>query len=888
MSYKQLDQDIPLEDLDLEEQFSDLLELFDEIEDYNRKRRVSGEHLDFTEDPGFQKQKELYFGRGPSQRKLLIGICSAVFAIWLVALIVYSNGKAQKATANMWHGSPTNILALEDRNVTLNSYLPKLGNVSMAEYRRGSYFADERMVRWLLKQQQPKEGAGVSKAGFYLTRAEKSFVIRQAESAFSKVVLESTQFESHNTFFYAEDILLNTGVSVDDENAWHLLRSDHTPQWRHLSFAVYWLWRPLTGEHKPLGPDSKKLEKIHFATFSPDGKTVIYGHNHDLYLVELKSMKTTRITNSSSPLVFNGKPDWVYEEEVYPHATMFWWSPDLKHLAYATINDTLVRDYDMDFYIKAADKVGMSYDSPKDETVDEVNQYPLRASIKYPKPGTTNPILSLSVYDTGSGKTSPIDLEDKELGADFVLYDAHWIDSNSLLMKVTDRTSTILKKKVYLVDNQQTKYVSTTNSTEYTGWIEKAQPITVIENDAGNKYIDRVVDDMHIHLALFDLALAAEPSKLLGKVHSDSPVAYNSIENEVYFFSETKMDYHLNAYSLKDGTIKTLTTAPGKYEILFNHDAQFVNLRYSGPHEPWQKLVNLADWTEDAKFVDKIEPINDVQKLTNTLSKVNMPTRVYSQVKVGHALEAAEVNMIEIFPPHFNPKKKHPLLVHVYGGPGSTTVTKDFTVDFQDIVSASLGAVVLIIDPRGTGSDDWNLKSWAYKNIGRWEPEDIIAVTKDYISKNEYINEKRTAVWGWSYGGFTTLRTLEQDAGSVFKYGMAVAPVTNWLFYDSIYAERYMKSPQENENYKQTARINNFENFKDVSRFLVMSGTADDNVHFQNILWLLDNFNVKEVENYDMHIFPDSDHSIYYHNANHIIFDKLLDWLDMAFRGLWD
>lgn len=159
------------------------------------------------------------------------------------------------------------------------------------------------------------------------------------------------------------------------------------------------------------------------------------------------------------------------------------------------------------------------------------------------------------------------------------------------------------------------------------------------------------------------------------------------------------------------------------------------------------------------------------------------------------------------------------MLVHVYGGPGSTTVTDDFAIDFQDLVSANLGAVVLIIDPRGTGSDDWKLKTWAYRQIGRWEPEDVIAITKDYIVKNEYIDEKRTAVWGWSYGGFTTLKTLERDGGDVFKYGMAVAPVTNWMFYDSIYAERYMKSPKDNENYSQTAKINDFENFKDVSRF---------------------------------------------------------------------
>lgn len=905
MSYKRLDQapeEIPLEDIkatgedDEVLEFSDSSEMFDEIDQYNVKHRVSEEGDDFTENPGFQKEKDRFFGSGRGLKKVLVASCVAAVAIWLIALIVYSNGKAPRVAANMWHGANTNILALSDRNISMNEYLPQLASVSLAEYRKGKYFADEKVVRWLLKTQQPRLGDKNSNtaAGYYLTRVRKSFVVRQAETDYSKTILDSVQIEAFNNFFYVQDLLLNPGASVDDKDTWHLLRSDSTPQWRHLLFALYWLWHPLSGTHKPVIPlktdgSERHLEKIHFATFNPSGDSVIYGYNHDLYLIDLKSMETKRITTTGSPDVFNGKPDWVYEEEVYPHATMFWWSPDLKKLVYATINDTDVRGYDMDYYVKPSNKIGMTYQSPPDEKVDDVNQYPIRTNIKYPKPGTPNPIISLSLYDVNSGETSSIGpLSDEAVGKDFIIYDAHWINSNDLLVKVTDRTSTILRKKVYTVGDKHVTTVSTTNSTDYNGWIEKAQPITVLENEKGNKYIDRVVNNLYVHLALFDLALAREPSKILGKVRSKSPVTYNAVDEELYFLTEHKMDVQVNCYSLKDGSTKLLPADIGKFDILFNQDGQFANLRYRGPREPWQKLMNLAEWSENPTVINGIQPINDGQALSKSLSLVNVPTRVHSQVKVGHKSEEVELNMIEIFPPHFDPKKKHPLLVHVYGGPGSTTVEKDFSVDFQDIVSAKLGAVVLIIDPRGTGSDDWKLKSWAHEKIGYWEPEDIIAVTKDYISKNSYINDKRTAVWGWSYGGFTTLKTLEKDKGEVFKYGMAVAPVTNWLFYDSIYTERYMKDPKKNENYKVTSKINDFENFKSVSRFLVMSGTADDNVHFQNILWLMDNLNMHGVENYDMQIFPDSDHSIFYHNANVIIYDKLMNWLDMAYRGLWD
>ena len=132
------------------------------------------------------------------------------------------------------------------------------------------------------------------------------------------------------------------------------------------------------------------------------------------------------------------------------------------------------------------------------------------------------------------------------------------------------------------------------------------------------------------------------------------------------------------------------------------------------------------------------------------------------------------------------------------------------------------------------------------------------------------------------------MKTLEFDRGKTFKYGMAVAPVTNWLFYDSVYTERYMNPPKVNGNYEKYGRISDYKNFKSLKRFLLMHGTSDDNVHLQNLLWLLDKFNLGEVENYDVHFFPDSDHGIYYHNANSIVFDKLLHWLRDAFMGKFD
>ncbi|KAI6914556.1 putative dipeptidyl-aminopeptidase [Hortaea werneckii] len=151
----------------------------------------------------------------------------------------------------------------------------------------------------------------------------------------------------------------------------------------------------------------------------------------------------------------------------------------------------------------------------------------------------------------------------------------------------------------------------------------------------------------------------------------------------------------------------------------------------------------------------------------------------------------------------------------------------------------------------------------------------------------KYVDAERIAIWGWSYGGFMTLKTLEQDAGETFKYGMAVAPVTDWRFYDSIYTERYMHMPQHNPDGYDNSTISNMTALSNNVRFLVMHGASDDNVHFQNTLSLLDKLDLANVRNYDVHIFPDSDHSIYFHNGNRVVYEKLRDWLINAFNGEW-
>lgn len=894
MAYEPIAQ-IPLQDLGEAasslsiDNESDTSATSDFFEDIDQRECANDQKQDFLSDPNFQAQLQSFQGTKVPYKRICWLILALVLLIWAAGLVAYSAGNVQKAASVMWRGDNTNLVPLGNRNVSLSTFSPHRSNLTFENYRKATFYSPRKRVDWLRPAQFPSSDLAYAN-GFYLTEGRNGYVVRQHGTNYRYDILESLQFSYGNTFFYAEDIYLNPGLPADDTSAVHILVSDVTSQWRNSRFAIYWIWLPSSETAIPIQPPGADpeltIEKLHFAIFDPSGKYVVFGYNHDLFLYEIENGETVRVSSNGSPDIFNGKPDFVYEEEVVAGDHMVWWCPDLSNFIYATLNDTLVEDYMLDYFVKDAKEVTSSYKQSDSKKVDGVNQYPVRASIKYPKPGTNIPILSLSMFSISLKQLFPLPgIKDDDLGEDAILYDARWIDLSNLLLKLSDRTSTKLSKKVFNPSEQKTVGVSLIDTSDFGGWVEKAPPMAIIPRNGKVGYIDKVVVDDVVQLALFDLPTSSNYSQVLGPVYYRSPLAYDAIENVVYGLFGTDFNHTFAAVALDDGSMKIIQE-DGKYFPRFSPDGQFVDLEYGGPLLPWQKLVNVADLHSGINL-DEVNPFNDQSQLFQAVQTTNLPTRVYSKVKVGNAKYSAELNMVEIFPPGFDPKVKHPLLVHVYGGPGSAIVDYAFKVEFQDIASAHLDAVVIIIDPRGTNPDNWKLKSCARGQLGFWEPRDLVMVARDYIKTNKYVDETKTALWGWSYGGFTTLKTLEFDKGEVFKFGAAVAPVTNWMFYDAIYTERYMKKV-DNPNYSAIARINGFENLKDVKRFLIMHGSADDNVHLQNTMWLLDNFDIANVENYDLHIFPDSDHSIYFHNANNMVYDRLLWWLEKAFKGFYD
>jgi len=271
--------------------------------------------------------------------------------------------------------------------------------------------------------------------------------------------------------------------------------------------------------------------------------------------------------------------------------------------------------------------------------------------------------------------------------------------------------------------------------------------------------------------------------------------------------------------------------------------------------------------------------LEENQYLKTALKKLDLPIRRYREIDLNGIL----VNTVEILPPDFDSQsiQKYGVLFRVYGGPFSQLVSHEFEFDFSTALASDpeQDLIVVIVDGRGTGFKGTKFRCVVRKNLGELETEDQVNAAK-YWSKLPYVNPERIGIWGWSYGAYMAAKAIEADSG-VFRLGMSVAPVTDWRFYDTVYTERYMLTPRDNlEGYEKSA-VSKMEGFKKV-RYLLVHGTADDNVHFQQSVHLLDKFTRSGVHNYDLHVFTDNNHSIATHGAYSEIWLLLKDYLLQA------
>ncbi|KAI1564231.1 DAP2, Dipeptidyl aminopeptidaseacylaminoacyl-peptidase [Pyrenophora tritici-repentis] len=659
-----------------------------------------------------------------------------------------------------------------------------------------------------------------------------------------------------------------------------LVQSDFEKNWRHSGTGKYWIFDVATQTGEPLDPENQD-GRVQLASLSPQSDAVVFTRNNNMYLRKLDSKEVIQITRDGGSELFYGIPDWVYEEEVFQTNSATWWSEDGKYIAFLRTDESTVPTYPVQYFVSRP-----SGDKPK---AGEEN-YPEVRNIKYPKAGAPNPIVTLQFYDVEKAEVFSVEIEDDFRDNNRLITEIVWAGkTKQVLVRETNRESDILKVVLMDVEKRTGKTVRTENVAELDGgWFEVSQKTTFVPADPANGrkddgYIDTIIHEGYDHIGYFTPLDNDKPIVLSQGEWEvvDAPSRVDLKNNIVYYISTAKSSMERHAYSVflnGTGTSEVVeNSGSGYYGASFSAGGSYALITYQGPGIPWQKIIS----TPSSK--DKFEKVLEENKaLDRFVREREMPILNYQTIEV----DGFKLNVLERRPPHFNEKKKYPVLFYQYSGPGSQEVNKKFHVDFQAYIAANLEYIVVTVDGRGTGFLGRKLRCITRGNIGYYEAHDQIAAAKIWASK-KYVDADRLAIWGWSYGGFNTLKTLEQDAGQTFKYGMAVAPVTDWRYYDSIYTERYMHTPQNNAAGYNNSTITDVASLAKNTRFLLMHGVADDNVHMQNTLTLLDRLDLAGVENYDVHVFPDSDHSIYFHNANRIVYDKLRWWLINAFNGEW-
>ncbi|KAJ6783406.1 hypothetical protein PWT90_02216 [Aphanocladium album] len=650
--------------------------------------------------------------------------------------------------------------------------------------------------------------------------------------------------------------------------------------WRHSFTAVYYVLDVETQAVEPLVPFEEDV-RVQLATWSPQSDAVAFTRDNNMYIRHVKGSKqVVQITKDGGPEYFYGIPDWVYEEEVFSGNSATWWSANGKYLAFLRTNETGVPEYPIQYY--------RSRPSGNEPTKGE-ESYPDVVNIKYPKAGAHNPVVDLLLFDVDAGEVFSAESKDEFPADDRIINNVLWA-GDQLLVKETNRISDFLKVVLIDVKAREGKVVNSVNVKDIDGgWFEISHTMTYVPADwaKGRRYdgyIDGIIHEGYEHIGYFTPLNNSEPVVLTsGKWEvENAPSAVDLENNMVYFVGtrESSIQRHVYYVKLDGSELKPFTdvSEDAYYSVSFSSGAGYALLSNRGPKVPTQKIV--ATPSNSASYSRVLE---DNQELAERARTHELPILKYGTVNISDDIS---LNYVERRPPHFNPKKKYPVLFQHYSGPVSQTVTKRFGVDFQSYVASNLGYVVVTVDPRGTGFKGRQHRVVVRNQLGIIEAQDHIAAAKHFAAR-DYVDADRLAIWGWSYGGFQTLKTLEMDAGETFSYGMAVAPVTDWRFYDSIYTERYMSTPQQNPDGYSRSRVSNATALGMSKRFLLMHGSADDNVHFQNSLTLLDDLDMAGVENYDVHIFPDSDHGIYFHNGNKIVYDKLNNWLINAFNGEW-
>lgn len=547
---------------------------------------------------------------------------------------------------------------------------------------------------------------------------------------------------------------------------WLLIMSDYQKQWRHSSTGRYWIMGIASQIVQYLDPTDGD-SRMQWASWSPTSSHIVFARENNLFLRPIISSQIINMTEDGGSDLFYGVPDWVYEEEILQTDRAAWWSPDGRTIAFLRLNDSQVSDYSLRHYFS-------SKSEPK--------------KFKYPMAGEPIPVADLQFFNIVTN--SMLSVESVDEHRERVILEVLWVSEDSIMMRETNREFDIERVSLINTQTYSCETVRTENMTAVDGgWVEVEPPQTMVlvPSDPTNGrphdgYLALKVHGGYRHMAYYSTLRATSPSMLTSGSWevADTPTVDLS-SNMVYFTANKKSPLERHLYEVKlDGnnlaSVGNTDEKPGYYFASFSHLAGFFILSYEGPEIPWKKILTTgSSYERGLRYTESLE---DNQALSEMAATYSLPTVEYGNINVdGFTLQTRELR-----PPSFDPNKRYPVLFAPYGGPSSQLVNMQFTVGFEAYLASSLGYLVVSVDGRGTGSAGRMFRCVVRDRLGYWEAYDQIEAGKIWAQKS-YVDNDRMAIWGWSYGAYLTLKTLEQDAGRTFQYGMSVAAVADWRLY---------------------------------------------------------------------------------------------------------
>jgi len=595
--------------------------------------------------------------------------------------------------------------------------------------------------------------------------------------------------------------------------------------YRHSYHATYYVYDFKTKTLQPLSENGKQR----LATFSPDATKVAFMRDNNLFIKDLATGKEKQFTNDGLyNHIINGAPDWVYEEE-FSFSQGFYWSLDSKKIAFMKFDESNVREFQMEEF---------------------EGLYPDWYSFKYPKAGEDNSIVGIYVYDLESGKTVKMDTGTE---TDIYLPRIAWTkDANILAIQRLNRhqnhleilaaNATTGQSRVFY-DETNDYYIDITDDWHF---LDDGNSFLMTSEKSGYN---------HIYLYLLDGTLV----KQLTNGPWDVTEVYGFDGKEVFFQAakNTPTDRQIYAVNLK-GQMREVIGRVGTNQARFSNDFSYLINVNSTVTQPRQfelytnkgKLVRVLE--DNHEFAERMKEYNLSEKKLLKISDPAFALPDGTQV---------DVDAWQILPPDFDPNKKYPVLIYVYGGPGHQTVNNSWADSdyFWMQLLAQHGIISVSINNRGSGAQGEVFKKMTYLQLGKYETEDMITLAK-YMAKQPYVDASRIGIYGWSYGGFMAANGITKGA-DVISTAVSVAPVTNWRYYDNVYTERFMRTPQENpDGYDLNSPVHNTALIK--GNYLLCHGSGDDNVHYQNAMELIKAM-ISNGKQFDLMIYPNKNHGIY-------------------------